>query len=454
VSQLEYFVCCACGALHGQFFALLTDVLVRSGVVWLLVSVRRNFYFFKAQINRALCLDVSKGKPAHVCGHLNHNPISRFNKGDMKLKSILTLCLVPAISASSRAQEWPSMWKSYVGGFMDNQVRVIDHDAGDRTTSEGQAYGMFFSLVANDRSHFDGLLRWTEHNLADGDLAENLPAWLWGHGSSNQWGVLDKNSASDADIWMAYTLLEAGKAWNEPRYTKIGIAMAHHVAEREIADVPGLGTTVMPGPTGFQHGGSYRLNASYVPLQLVLGLNHFMPDGPWEKVAATIPLIVSSSAPHGFVSDWTEVKTDKGLQASPTIGSYDAIRVYLWAGMLDSSTKDRDALLKSLSGMTNYLHTNTTPPAKARPDGTIEDPKGPAGFSAALIPFAEALNQQQIADQQMSRVRSELKPQTGLLGAPPKYYDQNLALFGLGFAQRQFWFDPNGRLRLKWKSDS
>jgi len=373
----------------------------------------------------------------------------------MRLKSILTLCLIPVIHAtSSVAQEWPSMWKSYVSAFMDNQVRVIDHDAGDRTTSEGQAYGMFFSLVANDRSHFDGLLRWTEHNLASGDLSENLPAWLWGHGSNNQWGVLDKNSASDADIWMAYTLLEAGKAWNEPQYTKIGTAMARHISEREIANVPGLGGTVMPGPTGFQHGSSYRLNASYVPLQLILGLNHFMPDGPWDKVAATIPVIVRNSAPHGFVSDWTEVKTDTGLQASPTIGSYDAIRVYLWAGMLDSSTRDRDALLKSLSGMMNYLHSNTIPPAKVQPDGTIEDPKGPAGFSAALIPFAGALHEERIVGQQMSRVRSELKPQTGLLGAPPKYYDQNLALFGLGFAQRQFWFDPKGGLRLKWKSDS
>lgn len=52
----------------------------------------------------------------------------------------------------------------------------------------------------------------------------------------------------------------------------------------------------------------------------------------------------------------------------------------------------------------------------------------------------------------MSRVQSELKPQTGLLGAPPRYYDQNLALFGLGFSQKQFWFDPNGALELSWKS--
>jgi endoglucanase len=371
----------------------------------------------------------------------------------MRLKSTLALCLIAIVQASCEAQDWSSLWRSYVTGFMDNQVRVIDHDAGNRTTSEGQAYGMFFALVANDRSHFDELLRWTEQNLADGDLSTHLPAWLWGHGANNQWGVLDHNPASDADLWMAYTLLEAGKAWNEPSYTKIGLALAHQIAEQEVVQVPGLGMTLMPAPTGFQHGSTYRLNASYMPLQLILGLSHFVPDGPWEKVAASVPIVVSESAPHGFVSDWIDFKTVPELQATAGIGSYDAIRVYIWAGTLDAATPNRDSLLKCLSGMANYLHTNTRPPAKVRPDGGIEDPNGPVGFSAALLPYAAALREEQIQIQQMSQVQSQLKPQTGLFGAPAKYYDQNLALFALGFLQQQYSFDSEGLLKLKWKSD-
>lgn len=370
----------------------------------------------------------------------------------MKLKSIFSLYLTVILHASCGAQDWPLLWKSYVAGFMDNQVRVIDHDAGDRTTSEGQAYGMFFALVANDRPHFDGLFNWTEKNLAAGDLSANLPAWLWGHGANSQWGVLDKNSASDADIWMAYTLLEAGRAWNEPRYTKIGSALAHNIAAKEIVEVPGLGMVVMPGPTGFQHGNSFRLNPSYMPLQLILRLAELTPDGPWNEVAASVPKVVSDSAPHGFVSDWTEFHTDAGVQAAPTVGSYDAIRVYLWAGMLDKSTKEQDVLLKALSGMENYLRSNQIPPAKVQPDGTIQDPKGPVGFSAALIPYAEALHDEQIKNQQMSRVQSDFKTQTGLFGAPARYYDQNLALFGLGYSEHQFWFSPTGALGLDWKS--
>ena len=210
---------------------------------------------------------------------------------------------------------------------------------------------------------------------------------------------------------------------------------------------------VAPGPQGFQHGVTYRFNASYVPLQLVLGLSQFAPRGPWKQVAANIPALIKDSAPHGFVSDWINIKTDGKTQVSPNVGSYDAIRVYLWAGMLDKATPHRDEMLEPISGMGAYLRTNSVPPAKVRPDGTIEDPKRPVGFSAALVPYAMALGETQIRNQPMSRVQSEYKPQTGLVGTPPLYYDQNLALFGLGFEQGQFSFDANGALHLSWRQD-
>src|SRR5689334_21392002 len=112
----------------------------------------------------------------------------------MKLNAILT-SIVMLLTATCSAQDWPTLWKSYTAAFMDNQIRVIDHDANDRTTSEGQAYAMFFALVANERTRFDGLLHWTEMNLASGDLTSHLPAWSWGKGPNGKWGVIDTNSA-------------------------------------------------------------------------------------------------------------------------------------------------------------------------------------------------------------------------------------------------------------------
>ena len=368
---------------------------------------------------------------------------------NMNRRLLFTLLLGSMVSIPSAAQDWP-LWKSYTAAFMDNQVRVIDHDAGDRTTSEGQAYGMFFALVANDRPRFDGLLHWTEVNLASGDLTAHLPAWLWGEGPDRSWGVRDSNPASDADLWMTYTLLEAGKAWSEPRYTALGTALAKRITSEEVVQIPKFGAVLLPAPKGFQHGDSFRLNASYVPLQLLLHLGHEFPDGPWQQIAASLPGLLQGSSPHGFVTDWVDLKTD-GIFTPSSVGSYDAIRVYLWAGMLDPQTAQRDAVLKVLPGMARYLRTAPIPPAKVNQDGKVEAPKGPAGFSAALLPYLAALGEKEIESQQDSRLRSELNSETGLYGKPAKYYDQNLALFAMGFEERRFWFDSQGALQLRWK---
>ena len=240
-----------------------------------------------------------------------------------------------------RTDDMAPLYRSYARAFLDNQIRVIDRDAGDRTTSEGQAYAMFFALVANDRPRFDGLLRWAEQNLAAGDLTAQLPAWLWGRDADNRWGVLDANAAADADVWMAYALLEAGRAWNDQRYTSIGRSLAKRIADEEVADIEGIGLCSCLHRKDFARTMPIRLNASYLPLQVFVRLGQLLPDGPWEQIAQRISTLVSASAPHGFATDWIDFAPGKGFSASDA-GSYDAIRVYLWAGMLDPATPGRD----------------------------------------------------------------------------------------------------------------
>ena len=369
----------------------------------------------------------------------------------LSARALMSLMLVAAVEVDCAGPTWPSLYQSYTRAFLDNQIRVIDRDSGDRTTSEGQAYAMFFALVANDRSRFDGLLRWTELNLAAGDLTAQLPAWLWGHDSNDRWGVLDANAAADADVWMAYALLEAGRAWNDQRYTSIGRSLAKRIADEEVADIGGIGPVLLPAPKGFRQDDAIRLNASYLPLQVFVGLGHLLPDGPWERIAQRISTLVSASAPHGFATDWIDFAPGRGFSASDA-GSYDAIRVYLWAGMLDPAAPGRDAILRSLSGMTDWLRKNAAPPEKVRRDGSVEVPNGPVGFSAALLPYLSAIGEKKLADAQSSRLRSALDSRTGLYGRPPRYYDQNLALFALGWTERRFWFDSSGTLKTWWKN--
>ena len=98
---------------------------------------------------------------------------------------MLASVLLAGLTGCDAQQPWP-LWEAYTQRFIDGQGRVIDRSAGDRTTSEGQAYAMFFALVDDDKAHFGKLLDWTEANLAGGDLTARLPAWSWGKTGSKR----------------------------------------------------------------------------------------------------------------------------------------------------------------------------------------------------------------------------------------------------------------------------
>ena len=376
-----------------------------------------------------------------------------------------SLLLMLMIDGGCHAEPtWP-LWESYAAKFIDNQGRVIDHGAQDRTTTEGEAYAMFFALVANDRNRFDKLLDWTEANMAQGDLTLHLPAWSWGKAADGDWKVLDPNPAADADLWMAYVLEEAGRLWGVDRYAKLGSLMISRVAQQEVVLIPGVGTTMIPGAQGFHPTpDSWYLNPSYLPPPVLEYFAHNDPQTPWRGVLESLPAVVTNSS--GFAMDWMRAGAggaqpagapaaeqdaqQKGKPAASAVGSYDAIRVYLWLGMSDPKTPGVKQALKGVSGMAVYLQTHLTPPSRIDATGRVLNEDGPPGFSAAVIPYLHALGLKQ-EQQQATRLGATLDSKSGLYGRDGNYYDQNLALFAMGWTDKRFRFEADGRLRLMWK---
>jgi endo-1,4-beta-D-glucanase Y len=383
------------------------------------------------------------------------------------------------LSQAAMAQHpWP-LWQSYVAHFLSGDGRVVDHTAGDCTTSEGQAYAMFFALADNDRVHFDLLLHWTETNLAGGDLTAHLPAWRWGRNDAGEWKTLDPNPASDADLWLAYDLLEAGRLWHEPRYAKLGSLLAERIAQQEVATIPGLGTMLLPGPTGFHPEPSlWIVNPSYLPLSPLVYLAREQPDGPWKAILHAFPTLLRQGNGAGYAMDWVaadssihpseqpaQIAAENPAQtaqapaqaaakrnASETpVGSYDAIRVYLWLGLAAKETPGRNDLLATLPSMASTLKTQMIPPERVAADGKVLAPDGPVGFSAAVLPYLVALGRTAEATRQQDRLTASLDPSTGLYGHSAAYYDQNLILFATGYAERRFHFEKDGTLSVAWR---
>jgi endoglucanase len=379
-------------------------------------------------------------------------------------KSMLPIVLLAMVCATGGCNPhgW-KLWDSYSTRFIDAQGRVFDPQGDQHTTSEGQAYAMFFALAGNDRAHFDRVLNWTQQNLAGGDLQTHLPAWLWGKTQDGAWKTLDTNPASDADIWMAYTLVEAGRLWNNPQYANLGRKLMEQIAKSEVGNLPGFGVMLIPGPTGFQHDQTWTLNPSYLPVFIFERFGKIDPAGPWKQIALNIPRILEASARHGYAMDWVDYFPGDGFYPVPEQrpgskdsdgpgGGYDAIRVYLWAGMLDDSRGACTNLVNEVPGMSGYLADHDAPPEKVSDQGIPMAQAGPVGFSAALLPYLSAFpSGSKISAQQMIRMNLMKDEATGLYGKDLNYYDQNLALFATGFLDGRFRFGPGGELKVEWK---
>lgn len=366
------------------------------------------------------------------------------------LAPIAVLAQSTASCSPNPSLDTPCTWPRYERFIKDNvqaDGRVIDYGPPQQTTSEGQSYAMFFALVNNDRAQFDRLLNWTQNNLANGDLSRHLPAWQWGKRADERYGVLDANSAADADLWIAYDLAEAGRLWKEARYVKMAQAVLAEIEAKEVFALPGFGPMLAPGQEGFRlKDDVWRLNPSYMPLPLLRVAAALSPAGPWEQIAVNTVTLLQAVSPKGLTPDWVAYRSGEGFVTDPAkgdIGSYDAIRVYLWAGLTSSADPAYQRVLDALTGMSAaVVRTGNVPESVHSLSGDTAD-KGPVGFMAALLPYLSALKNTSGYDGLLEQVSALNAPQLN-------YYNAVLTLFGEGAVQGRYRFNAQGQLMPRW----
>lgn len=388
------------------------------------------------------------------------------------LASLASFCALPAgvtLAPSTKAAshgcsqpvEWPQ-WQLFLDYFVQGDGRVLDAStAQQHSTSEGQSYGMFFALVANDPATFERFWNWAVRNLAAGDIRVNLPAWIWGQDDQGQWRILDDNSASDAELWFIYSLLEAGKRWQRPDYIEDAMALLRQVEARETALLPGLGQMLLPGPRHFSlENDLWRLNPSYTPLPLIRRLESVSPQGPWGEIALNTVALLEATCPKGFAADWVcyqgTSQTTGQFITDPDkgdIGSYDAIRTYLWAGLTAVGDPLAARFLNTLWGMATVVAQTGAPPEKVNTKTGVTENTGSGGFSAALVPYFHARKEPLLMNTQYNRATSLLQLQVTerrRQSLQPSYYDHVLNLFSTGWQRGHYRFAASGDLQLQW----
>ncbi len=326
-------------------------------------------------------------------------------------------------------------WRDYQREYIRHSGRVVD-PRRELTTSEGQAYALARALWAQDQGTFQRVLSWTRRNLQAGD-PHSLPAWHWESDLGPIGSVRDGNSASDADLWIAYVLLLAADAWNEPDYRDQALGLLPRIWQDEVARL-GDRLVLLPGPWAL-HESPVRFNPSY---GLTFALRRFAREDPeraWDQLLHdTYSLLEDTMSPAGLPPDWAFLDPATGLVVSPPEGQealahfgFEAFRVpwNLAADALWHGEPRALALLAHMSPLAEEWRATGALPAKRTPEGLPVETWDYLGLYGCLLP-AWGLADPALADALIDQVITPSRDGRAW-GDPSDYYAQNLLWLGL-----------------------
>jgi endoglucanase len=236
--------------------------------------------------------------------------------------------------ARAELAEW---WTQYKRTFIEESGRVIRPRNQNDTVSEGQAYGMLFAVILDDRDAFDRIHAWTKKELSREALqADHLLGWHWRAGK-----VIDWNSASDADLDYIFALLLAHKRWGDEAFREEALLVAADVLEHETRRRNDL-LLLIPGVWEDKDRDGLMINPSYFSPATYRLLTEATGEPKWDELTASTYRIWESVGEYmgkrkgaGLIPDWCRYTTEGEIRSintrAPTYG-WDALRYPLRAG--------------------------------------------------------------------------------------------------------------------------
>jgi len=183
--------------------------------------------------------------------------------------------------------------RRFLQTYVARDGRVVRHDEGGDTVSEGQAYGMLIAVALDDEDTFRRIWWWTRTHLQRGD---GLLSHRWAQGR-----VTDPQPAADADLDTAHALMLAATHFDDPVLSDDAQRIAHGVLAEETARLPTAsdveagaeqGTTdgapvLVAGPWARPDGGGAQrliINPSYFSQQAFAELTAATGDRMWTML--------------------------------------------------------------------------------------------------------------------------------------------------------------------------
>lgn len=330
-------------------------------------------------------------------------------------------------------------WDGYIKHFINLDGRVFRPLNNMDTVSEGQAYALLLASMLGDRQTFTKVMNWTEKHLCRKEkFGDNLFAWHW----KPEKGVVDWNSASDANIDYALALILAYQKWEDATYLE--------KAKLILADILDLETTVFKGkryllPGNWRNGnGSYVINPSYFSPAHFRIFYKVTGDYRWmELVEGSYHVILTVSRNFegkkgvGLIPDWIAIGTEGNFisaEGFSNIHSWDAIRIpwrvgldYLWF----HDQRARQYLEDIVYFFTQEWnrHGGKFFVEYFYEGNPVKKFESPAAYAMSLVAF-EALKSP-LADDILKRIVSTFNAEEKYFQDKKDYYQNSLVLLGL-----------------------
>jgi endoglucanase len=222
---------------------------------------------------------------------------------------LLALVLLAAVLAGCGHDHQRS---GFLDRYVDDDGRVVRHDQGGDTVSEGQAYAMLLAVAAHDRARFDRVWGWTRAHLRRPD---GLLAWHWDDGH-----VVGDEPATDADLDAARALALAADRFGDPRYRAASRALVR---------------AIVRGETTWAADRTVLVAGTWARGQAVVNPSYWSPRAYQElgfpKVSESSRALTERLVENGLPPDWARVQPYGVVPSGPPSGgdsaySYDAVR--------------------------------------------------------------------------------------------------------------------------------
>jgi endoglucanase len=243
------------------------------------------------------------------------------------------LCACGASSSTSRPphQSAVAAAQSFLSRYVDSDGRVVRHDQGGDTVSEGQGYALLLAVALGDRSRVATVWRWTRTNLQQpsGSLAFH---WADGH-------VVDTTPAIDADLQTAWALSLAATRFHDPAYAAAAKRIAAATVTHDVGYDQAGSPTLAAGPWAVVSGQPTTVEPGYWTPPAEQALATLTGDKRWQDLPAAdlAHLKVLSHNGSQLPPDWADIGGGQpphavaGPQSAPLQSGPDGMRTLVWA---------------------------------------------------------------------------------------------------------------------------